>query len=156
MEFRFGTVAYKSEWELDASANSGSIVRSVQTGVGYSRALDPADMPFWIPTDGKNDRFKLRAAPPIPAASGRPSTLTSLFTYGQNIRSSRGYLRPDDPRLVEIEWLVARLLGLLEKLHAARRSIGMVHPFNVFWYALPNGERHMILPDVGFSAPDRS
>src|SRR5689334_1471218 len=128
----FGNVGL-NEWVPDASGTTGRVVRTLESGVVYSRPLDGKELPLWVAaaTDGERQAVALTN---LPAAGGRPKGLSSLFELAERIRPNRGRLKPTDENLDELDWVVRQLIEVATKLHARKKPLGLIHPLNVLWY----------------------
>lgn len=144
----FGNVGLNT-WAADSSGTTGRVVRTLESGVIYSRPLDPRELPAWAPAASGGER-KTVALTGIPASGGRPA-FRRLYDLAVDIRPRRGKLKPTDPQLDELDWVVRRLIVVMTKLHEKKKPLGLIHPLNVMWYTTGD-KRVLVLPDAGFTA----
>jgi len=149
----FGNVGL-NEWLPDASGATGRVVRTLEAGVRYRAELLEKALPLWkaIPPSAEGRiRYEF---PGLPVELGKISHPRSLFDLAEELRPRRRKVKPNDPLLDELDWVVDRLMDTVVKLHAKQLTIGMIHPFNVIWYTTKSGQRVLVLPDVGFIWPN--
>ena len=147
-------------WAPDGNGRTGQVNRVVELCVRYRPPPTSVGIRLWTP-DGHDPSGKEQwTMPDLPAAAGRPTELRTLFGLAERLRPRRGQVPPTDPDLAELDWVVRALLAAVGRLHAAGRSIGLIHPLNVLWYTVREPDlkprRVLVLPDVGFVAADGS
>ena len=146
----FGNVGV-NKWEIEPSGTCGKVVRTVEAGVRYSPALSASEFPGWVSVRSgpdERDRFEFRNLHPSIGQRKSPET---LFELAQKIRPRRGRMDPNDPLLDKLDEVIGQLLGTMEKFHAKKQPLGMIHPFNVIWLTNAANKTIFALPDAGFA-----
>lgn len=149
--FWFGNFG-SNTWVTDTSPTTGRARRVLETGVKFVSPLPPADFPSWreaAPTE--EGRATVEFAD-LPAESGQPHGLRTLYSLAEELRPSRGKLEANDPRLDELDWVISRLFDVTILLHKNKKGLGLIHPLNIIWY-VKKQKRELVLPDIGFITP---
>lgn len=147
-------------WAPDGNGRTGQVSRVVELCVQYRPPPATVKIRQWTadaPDPSGRARWTMRD---LPADGSRPAELRSLYALAERLRPRRGQVPPTDADLAELDWVVRALLEAVKQLHAANRSVGLIHPLNVLWYTVREADqkprRVLVLPDVGFVAADGS
>jgi hypothetical protein len=141
--------------QLPGGQRSYGVERLVSFGYQYKSIPDLSLIPLWASETPAGGRKCFRMA--LHAES--EFRFFSLSQLGKTLQkehrdSPKGVPAEDDAGLkaefVELNWLVDELLEVTKVLHAHHRGLGLTDPNNILYYYDPEGQVHLVLPDLFF------